>query len=132
MTSTLSTMALSGEFLWSPPMSRTFGDGRFLDTRTAPGRGAAHQRQETNRRSSGPLMAPLVQGNQQWGETDAALYKPLLDYIFDTFGEDKLIFGSDWPNGPAVDNLPVIVQIVKDYFYAKGPTVAERYFWKNS
>lgn len=64
--------------------------------------------------------------------TDPALYKPLLDHLFDTFGEDKVIFGSDWPNGPAVDNLPVIVQIVRDYFYAKGAAVAEKYFWKNS
>jgi L-fuconolactonase len=64
--------------------------------------------------------------------TDPALYKPGLDYLFDTFGEDKLIFGSDWPNGPAVDNLPVIVQIVRDYFYAKGHGVAEKYFWRNS
>jgi len=64
--------------------------------------------------------------------TDPALYKPLLDHLFDTFGEDKLIFGSDWPNGPAVDNLGTIVQIVRDYFYAKGQAVAEKYSWKNS
>jgi hypothetical protein len=31
-----------------------------------------------------------------------------------------------------VDNLPVIVQIVRDYFYAKGKAAAEKYFWKNS
>ena len=64
--------------------------------------------------------------------TDRALYKPLLDRLFDTFGEDKLIFGSDWPNAQAVDNLPAIVQIVQDYFYAKGPVAAGKYFWKNS
>jgi predicted TIM-barrel fold metal-dependent hydrolase len=64
--------------------------------------------------------------------TDPAVYKPLLDRFFETFGEDKLIFGSDWPNGPAVDNLPAIVKIVQDYFLAKGPAVAEKYFWKNS
>jgi predicted TIM-barrel fold metal-dependent hydrolase len=64
--------------------------------------------------------------------TDAALYKPLLDRLFDTFGEDKLIFGSDWPNGPAVDNLPAIVEIVRQYFSAKGRAAAEKYFWKNS
>jgi predicted TIM-barrel fold metal-dependent hydrolase len=64
--------------------------------------------------------------------TDPAPYKPLLDYLFHTFGEDKLIFGSDWPNGPAVNNLPTIVQIVRDYFAAKGQAVAEKYFWKNS
>jgi len=51
--------------------------------------------------------------------TDPAFYKPLLDYLFHTFGEDKLIFGSDWPNGPAADNLPTIVQIVRDYFTPK-------------
>ena len=60
--------------------------------------------------------------------TDPAVYKPLLDRFFETFGEDKLIFGSDWPNGQAVDNLPAIVQIVQDYFYAKGRAVAEKYF----
>lgn len=64
--------------------------------------------------------------------TDPAVYKPLLDQLFETFGEDKLVFGSDWPNGPAVDNLPAIVQIVRDYFSAKGPVAAEKYFWKNS
>lgn len=63
---------------------------------------------------------------------DGARYKPLLDHLFETFGEDKLIFGSDWPNGQAVDNLPAIVQIVKDYFLAKGRSAAEKYFWKNS
>ena len=64
--------------------------------------------------------------------TDVALYKPLLDRLFETFGEDKLLFGSDWPNGAAVDNLPAIVRIVREYFSAKGPAAAEKYFWKNS
>lgn len=71
----------------------------------------------------------LVDGK---ASTDPAVYKPVLDQMFDTFGEDRVIFGSDWPNAAAVDNLPVIVQIVRDYFYAKGPAVAEKYFWKNS
>jgi L-fuconolactonase len=64
--------------------------------------------------------------------TDPAVYKPVLDQIFDTFGEDKLIFGSDWPNASAVDHLPDIVQIVRPYFNAKGRAAAEKYFWKNS
>ena len=64
--------------------------------------------------------------------TDPAVYKPILDYIFDTFGEDKLMFGSDWPNSIAATNLAPIVQIVQDYFYAKGYSTAEKFFWKNS
>jgi L-fuconolactonase len=63
---------------------------------------------------------------------DSAAYKPTIDYMFDTFGEDKLIFGSDWPNGAAVNNLPAILGIVQNYFNAKGRAVAEKYFWKNS
>ena len=64
--------------------------------------------------------------------TDPTLYKPLLDHIFEVFGDDKLIFGSDWPNGAAVDNLPAIVRIARDYFLARGTVAAEKYFWKNS
>jgi predicted TIM-barrel fold metal-dependent hydrolase len=64
--------------------------------------------------------------------TDAGAYKPMLDHLFETFGEDRVLFGSDWPNGAAVDNLPAIVQIARDYFLAKGRSVAEKYFWKNS
>jgi predicted TIM-barrel fold metal-dependent hydrolase len=64
--------------------------------------------------------------------TDVAEYKPILDRMFDTFGEDKLIFGSDWPNAAAVDHLPAIVQIVKSYFSTKSRAAAEKYFWKNS
>ena len=64
--------------------------------------------------------------------TDPADYKSLLDYFFDTFGPDKLIFGSDWPNSIAVDNLPQIVTIVKNYFMQKGTSAAQKYFWRNS
>jgi predicted TIM-barrel fold metal-dependent hydrolase len=64
--------------------------------------------------------------------TDPALYKPTLDYLFDIFGENQVIFGSDWPNQIAADNLPAIVKIVQDYFAAKSRTAAEKYFWRNS
>jgi len=72
----------------------------------------------------------IVAGGQP--VTDPAVYKPNLDYLFQTFGEDRLIFGSDWPNSVAADNLTTIVKIVQDYFYAKGSAVAEKYFWRNS
>jgi predicted TIM-barrel fold metal-dependent hydrolase len=71
----------------------------------------------------------LVDGK---ASTDPALYKPTLDYLFDMFGEDRVIFGSDWPNSFAADNLPAIVKIVKDYFSTKSRAAAEKYFWKNS
>jgi predicted TIM-barrel fold metal-dependent hydrolase len=66
------------------------------------------------------------------GLTDAALYQSVFDLIFDTFGQDRLIFGSDWPNADAVDNLPAIVQIAKQYFGAKSQAANEKFFWRNS
>jgi predicted TIM-barrel fold metal-dependent hydrolase len=71
----------------------------------------------------------LVDGK---ASTDPPLYRPTLDYLFEMFGEDHVIFGSDWPNSFAVDNLPAIVKIVKDYFSTKSRQAAEKYFWKNS
>jgi L-fuconolactonase len=74
-------------------------------------------------------MMRMVEGK---ASTDPSLYKPLLDEIFDLFGEDRLICGSDWPNADAVDNLPAIVQIVRDYFRDKPRAIAEKFFWRNS
>ena len=64
--------------------------------------------------------------------TDPALYKPTLDYLFEIFGENQVVFGSDWPNQFAADNLPAIVKIVQDYFSTKDRAAAEKYFWRNS
>lgn len=61
-----------------------------------------------------------------------AVYKPTFDFLFDVFGENRVVFGSDWPNAAAVNNLPAIVRIAQDYFTAKGRAVAEKYFCKNS
>jgi predicted TIM-barrel fold metal-dependent hydrolase len=63
---------------------------------------------------------------------DPVEYEPTLDYLFDTFGEDKLVFGRYWPNGSAVDNLAAIIAIAQEYFEKKSRTVAEKEFWKNS
>jgi predicted TIM-barrel fold metal-dependent hydrolase len=100
--------------------------------------GAARIAVETNLREMAKRPAIFVKVSQVMrivdgkASTDPALYKPVLDFFFDTFGEDKVIFGSDWPNATAVDNLPVIVRIVRDYFDRKGLIASEKYFWKNS
>lgn len=64
--------------------------------------------------------------------TELSFYRERLDHIFTTFGEDRLLYGSDWPNSdqwlPFEDGL----KLVRQYFTEKGPAVAEKYFWKNS
>jgi L-fuconolactonase len=63
---------------------------------------------------------------------DPSFYKPTLDYLFDAFGEDRVMFGSDWPNSVAVNHLPAIVRIAQDYFATRSRQAAEKFFWRNS
>jgi len=65
--------------------------------------------------------------------SDLAFYKPRLDMIWDIFGEDRLLFGSDWPNSAGNwVSYASLVSLVQDYFMDKGCPAAEKYFWKNS
>jgi predicted TIM-barrel fold metal-dependent hydrolase len=62
-------------------------------------------------------------------------YEPLrarLEYLFDAFGEDRVIFGTDYPNSYGVATIPEEVKLVKRFFSAKGREAAEKYFWRNS
>jgi L-fuconolactonase len=63
---------------------------------------------------------------------DLNFYRPRLDQLWDTFGEDRLLFGSDWPNIDRWGRYPQVLTIVREYFTAKGKAAAEKFFWKNS
>jgi len=65
--------------------------------------------------------------------TDPKFYRPRLDMIWDIFGEDRLVYGSDWPNS-AGNWVPYATELalVREYFMSKGRPAAEKYFWKNS
>lgn len=63
---------------------------------------------------------------------DLNFYKPRLDEFFEIFGEDRLIYGSDWPNSDQWAPYPAALKIIREYFTAKGQGVAEKVFWKNS
>jgi L-fuconolactonase len=60
-----------------------------------------------------------------------AAHRARLDRLMETFGEDRVMFGSDWPNSVGTASLEQIVELTRDYFATK-PHVAEKYFWKNS
>jgi L-fuconolactonase len=64
--------------------------------------------------------------------TDPQAYKASLDLIWDTFGEDRILFGSDWPNSDHVAPYQDTIAIVKRYISTKSVAAQEKYFWKNS
>ena len=76
--------------------------------------------------SSRPQIYAKVSGVRGVADRDS------LDRLWDTFGRDRLIYGSNWPVSNRVAPYPSVLRIVREYFTAKGPEASERYFWKNS
>lgn len=60
------------------------------------------------------------------------IYRPALDVLWELFGEDRLVFGSNWPVSNRVAPYASLHKIVADYFSARGQMAAEKFFWKNS
>jgi predicted TIM-barrel fold metal-dependent hydrolase len=63
---------------------------------------------------------------------DVAYYKPALDELWEIFGADRVVYGSNWPVSDKIAPYGVAFQVVREYFTAKGQEAAEKYFWKNS
>ena len=60
-------------------------------------------------------------------------YRPTLDTLWEIFGEDRLVYGSDWPVCEhAGDFIANGLRIVRPYFAEKGKEVYDKFFWKNS
>src|SRR5438093_4694887 len=64
--------------------------------------------------------------------TELATYRARLDTLMGVFGEDRILFGSDWPNSDGVAPVDKVFAVAKEYFQATPRRVAEKYFWKNS
>jgi len=63
---------------------------------------------------------------------DLEVYRPKLDEMWDTFGEDRVLYGSDWPNSEPLGPYPKVLGIVQKYAREKSRAVQEKYFWQNS
>jgi predicted TIM-barrel fold metal-dependent hydrolase len=62
-------------------------------------------------------------------------YMPLhdrLEFLYAMFGEDRVIFGTDYPNSYGVATLSEEVGVMKKFFSAKTRAQAEKYFWRNA
>ena len=59
-------------------------------------------------------------------------YTPVLDLLWNEFGEDRLIYGSNWPVSARFSNYETVQRLVLDYFEPKGKDVVAKVFWRNS
>ena len=75
-------------------------------------------------------LVQMAQDTPAPGELD--YYLPVVDTLWEALGEDRLLYGSDWPVCEQAAPYGTVFRIAKEYFSAKGEEAAEKYFWRNS
>lgn len=65
-------------------------------------------------------------------EHGLASHREHLEMLMQYMGEDRVLFGSDWPNAVGISEVPETVALVREYFSSKSREAAEKFFWKNS
>jgi predicted TIM-barrel fold metal-dependent hydrolase len=63
---------------------------------------------------------------------DLNVYRGTLDELYATFGEDRVLYGSDWPNSDNWRPYADVFHLVQEYFAGKSKAASEKYFWKNA
>jgi L-fuconolactonase len=80
-------------------------------------------------------VSALVEGTRRTkGDAPAEVeyYRPTLDALWELFGEDRLLYGSNWPVSESAAPYATVHEIVRSYFQKKGNAVAEKFFLRNA
>lgn len=65
-------------------------------------------------------------------EQDLAAYRARLDRLTAAFGEDRVMYGSNWPETVGKATIARSVALMRAYYADKPRARAEKYFWRNS
>ncbi len=63
---------------------------------------------------------------------EPAYYEPTLDVLWGAFGEDRLVYGSNWKVCERAAPYGTVFKIVSDYVSARGEDAADKFFCRNS
>jgi L-fuconolactonase len=63
---------------------------------------------------------------------DVEFYRPVLDAVWERFGEERVIYGSNWPVSEVFAPFGTVHQIVARYFKTRGESASRRYFAGNA
>ena len=72
------------------------------------------------------------QSHRQPSPTNVDFYKSTLDVLTAEFGEDRLIYGSNWPVTMRGGKYGDYKQVVMDYYAPKGRNFLEKLLYKNA
>lgn len=72
------------------------------------------------------------QSHQRPSPTNVSFYTSTLDVLTQSFGEDRLIYGSNWPVTMFGGSYGNYKKIVMDYYGPRGRTFVEKLMYKNA
>ena len=67
-----------------------------------------------------------------WAKWQPADFKPYLDVVFEAFGEDRLMYGSDWPVCLLAGSYERAVGLVEDYTRPLSASAKAKFFGGNA
>jgi L-fuconolactonase len=80
-------------------------------------------------------VSALVEGTRKRNgdaPADVDFYRPTLDALWQTFGEDRLIYGSNWPVSNNAATYATLYEIPRSYFEKRGAAATEKFFLHNA
>ncbi len=105
--------------------------GLALDGKTPPAAWMQKMRALADKRNVFCKLSGLVEGT---GRTDGTapsnvdFYRPVLDFMTNLLGPERLIYASNWPVSERFAPLATVQNIVADYFRSHGRSAEEQVF----
>lgn len=75
-------------------------------------------------------ISALVEGAARDGKSapgDLAFYKPYIDVVWNAFGDDRVIYGSNWPVSDGAADYETLQRIVMEYAAQKGDPATRKF-----
>jgi L-fuconolactonase len=72
------------------------------------------------------MFNPAADENHPWtSPTDLGAYRPHFDVVFDAFGAERILFGSNWPVCTLGGTLAGEIALVEEYLAPLGPEIRD-------
>jgi L-fuconolactonase len=79
------------------------------------------------------MFNPASSEDDPWkSPSELSAYKPHFDVLMKAFGEDRLIWGSNWPVVDMGGSLEAEIKIAEEYLKEFGPEVRDKVMYKNA
>lgn len=75
-------------------------------------------------------ISALVEGAGRGGKkppTDIEFYRPYIDVVWNAFGDDRVIYGSNWPVSDLAANYETLQRIVMEYAAERGEEAVRKF-----